>query len=546
MKKLLISLLVLLCTGSASVSASKQGWDWARLPDGDVTLNGQTVSYADNTYRQYPVMYYKEIVYVPMTYYDCRYLGLETVWDNDTRTLYIEKKDITCAYREYRWDWKNEKSNVVSICDFNIVVNGKKIDNSKEPYPLLTFRDVTYFPLTWRFAVEEFGWEYSYDHENGLFIESDGNHTESVVLKNIAGSAATDGRYYYYNGDDGDKHVVYRVPVGDTQNPEIIFEYPESGMMRRVNFIESEGDIYFYYTVGSSPVMSRRYVKKINADGTLSDEKPAYFSYSTHGYSEVFAKGNGIEVKAVNPHIQTQTEFSYTINGVTTEVEPYPEPVELGVRRGGQTSYYANIEEYIRIHGDKIYFTAMNVTNSEDSALYVIDTKTGKTEKLLEGVYGFHVYTGWDDESEKDTTMIIYDNNGTLMRYKESSGKSTQIEEKGEEGLVLYAATGDYEISTIQRRLDGIKTVVKNFDCYASGTGSIKGAVFETEAGTGYVLNKDILLVYTMGELPTEDIRMVVPRLFSSADVPESVFIYEDTLIYKLYGEGRIIKVDLN
>lgn len=29
---------------------------------------------------------------------------------------------------------------------------------------------MTYFPLTWRFAVEEFGWQYSFDHTNGLVI----------------------------------------------------------------------------------------------------------------------------------------------------------------------------------------------------------------------------------------------------------------------------------------------------------------------------------------------------------------------------------------
>lgn len=158
-------------------------------------------------------------------------------------------------------------------------MNGKKIDNSKEEYPLLTFRNVTYFPLTWHFAAEEFGWEYLFDGENGLSISSDNKHAETLHLPNIAGSVATDGKYYYYNGDIGDKHVVYRASVTDIKNPEIIFEYPDSGMMRRVNFVESEGDIYFYYFLGSSPVMSRRYVRKIQPDGTLTEEKPAYYSY---------------------------------------------------------------------------------------------------------------------------------------------------------------------------------------------------------------------------------------------------------------------------
>ena len=58
----------------------------------------------------------------------------------------------------------------IQPCGFAITVNGKSIDNSKEEYPLLVFRDVTYFPLTWRFAVDEFGWNYTFDGKTGLNI----------------------------------------------------------------------------------------------------------------------------------------------------------------------------------------------------------------------------------------------------------------------------------------------------------------------------------------------------------------------------------------
>ena len=539
MKKLFITMVFIIMLCTTTVCAEKST---ATLPTFNVSFNGQLV---ESSYRQFPLIVHKDITYVPMTYFDCRYLGLTTNWDNDTKTLSIEKSNITCAYRDYNWEWENIKINESSVCDFNIVVNGKTIDNSKEEYPLLTFRDVTYFPLTWHFAVEEFGWEYSFDTENGLSIKSDGKHAQTINLPNIAGSVATDGNFYYYNGNDGNKHVVYRASVVDTNNPEIIFEFPESGLMRRVNFVESEGDIFFYYTVGGSAVMSSRYVKKINSDGTLSDEKPAYYSYSAHGYREVYARGDGIEVKAVNQHVQSSTEFSYTINGVTTEVEPYSEPIELGVSRNGKTSYSANTENYIRVYGDKIYFTAKSVVNSDDSNLYVIDTNVGKIEKLIEGVYGFHVYTGWDDKLKHDSTMIIYDNNGALMRYVESSNTSIKIEAEGEEELVLIAAAGKYNIATIQRTLDGTKTVVKIFDCYASGTGSIKGTIFETSTGTGYAVNGDTLCVYTMGESSDDDIRIVIPNsYFLSSDVPESIFVYGDTLIYKLDGENKVVKVD--
>lgn len=128
--------------------------EFATIPSCSVTLNGQSVN---NSYRQFPLLQYKDIVYFPMTYYDCRFLGVATKWNERTSTLYINTENISSAYRKYNWEWKNGKRNEIDICKCNIVVNSKVIDNEKEEYPLITFRDVTYFPLTWRFAVDEFG-----------------------------------------------------------------------------------------------------------------------------------------------------------------------------------------------------------------------------------------------------------------------------------------------------------------------------------------------------------------------------------------------------
>lgn len=539
MKKIFAVLLSILTFLAITVCAENKT---AVLPTFDVEINGIKI---ENNNRQFPLLVYDDITYVPMTYFDCRYLGLSTDWNGETNTLTIEKSNITCAYRDYKWDWQNSINNTAAVCDFNIIVNGKKIDNSKEEYPLLTFRNVTYFPLTWHFAAEEFGWEYLFDGENGLSITSDNKHAETLHLPNIAGSVATDGKYYYYNGDDGDKHVVYRAAVTDTKNPEIIFEYPDSGMMRRVNFVESEGDIYFYYFLGSSPVMSSRHVRKIQPDGTLTEEKPAYYSYSAHGYSECYVRGNGIDLKAVNPYFDSRTEFTYTVDGITTEVEPLPGRIRLGVRRNVMTDYSSYIENYIKIHGEKIYFTATDLDTGEDSALYVIDTKTGKAEKLLDGVYGFLVYNGWVNELSKDSTMIIYDNNGTLMRYTECNGDVRQIEKESEESLALITATGGYNIAAIQRTLDGKRTVVKVFDSYASGFGSVKETVFETATGANYVKSADKICVYTIGESANDKVRIAVPGFYYSSDTAESPFIYEDTLIYKLCNEDKVVRVDL-
>jgi len=168
-------LLVLVFTILAFLTINAYATDYANIPVCSVTLSGQEV---DNSYRQYPLLQFRDIVYFPMTYHDCRFLGVSTNWNGATNTLTITKENISGAYRDYNWEWKNTQNNKIDICKFNIVVNGKVIDNSKEAYPLITFRDVTYFPLTWRFAVDELGWEYSYDDKNGLVINSSNKKEE--------------------------------------------------------------------------------------------------------------------------------------------------------------------------------------------------------------------------------------------------------------------------------------------------------------------------------------------------------------------------------
>ena len=165
MKKLAVLFsIIIIC-----VATNAYAKEFATIPSCAVTLNGQSV---DNSYRQFPLLQYKDIVYFPMTYYDCRFLGISTKWDSNTNTLEITKENISGAYRNYIWEWENGRLNEISICNFNILVNGKEINNKKEEYPLITFRDVTYFPLTWRFAVDEFGWEYNYNDKNELIINA--------------------------------------------------------------------------------------------------------------------------------------------------------------------------------------------------------------------------------------------------------------------------------------------------------------------------------------------------------------------------------------
>ena len=108
MKKMVVVLMLVAVMLLSTMAVSAK--ETAVLPAFDVSFNGQIV---ESDYRQFSLIVYKDITYVPMTYFDCRYLGLTTKWDNDTRTLYIGQENITCAYRDYKWENKNENVNAV-------------------------------------------------------------------------------------------------------------------------------------------------------------------------------------------------------------------------------------------------------------------------------------------------------------------------------------------------------------------------------------------------------------------------------------------------
>ena len=142
----------------------------ASVATGKVTINGHAI---DNSTAQYPLLVYKDITYFPMTYYLCRNLGLTTDWDNGSRTLCITPNGISAQYVADTGHTPKRGTVAVTRADYTVLVNTEKVDSSRAKWPLLNYSGVTYFPLTWAFAVEKFGWDYHWDAENGLRIDSE-------------------------------------------------------------------------------------------------------------------------------------------------------------------------------------------------------------------------------------------------------------------------------------------------------------------------------------------------------------------------------------
>lgn len=156
-----IPITVLLATfcGAVGVSASEK----VIIPDYECIINDSSVYYADSVY---PLLSYKNITYFPMTYEYCRALTLTSSY-SETEGLFIAyHPGNPCSFPVYE-TVSNVRENDAVIPEYPIYINGRKIDNKNAEYPLLNFRGITYFPMTWDYAVNEFGWTTSW--EPGIF-----------------------------------------------------------------------------------------------------------------------------------------------------------------------------------------------------------------------------------------------------------------------------------------------------------------------------------------------------------------------------------------
>ena len=281
-------LLVLMVSGAAYGAQAEKNVT-VTIPVNGITVNGVKI---ENSHNQYPFIVYNDITYFPMTYNDCRFLGLETEWKGNTAGLAVEKTGITAAYKPQKASAKNGGRYPASVPDFPVKVNGKTLDNSKEQYPLLSFRNVTYFPLTWEFGVKEFGWDYSFDGQNGLTIRSTNLVLEQKPIANGSIKKAYDDidnvtvtdQYAYYEDSKG---RIIQAPLANLSRTKTVYQLPvesygDGQPVYYTRLYVDKGVAYLFYHIGGA-VMGADFLIRLNDDGTTSQLQNSYTRVKTFG-----------------------------------------------------------------------------------------------------------------------------------------------------------------------------------------------------------------------------------------------------------------------
>jgi len=348
------------------------------LPGFDVTVNGNVI---ENRSEVYPFIVYKGITYLPMTWDMSYALGLELKWSEITG-LQVNKRDKMRPYVSER-----EILNVTGmrfradVVAFPVNVNGKQIDNKTEEYPLLNFRDITYFPMTYDYMVNMFNTSYKWDDEEGLMLKVDSS------LEIVLPDPYTIEFDFYENEFEDDQlmsnEMAYLEKVGDEIYLRVNYnthpEYDGYVIDVRIDYLDDLGNL-----IGTGYQRNRAVYEG------LGDMKHV-------GYSKL------IEVKDYSPRIKVKVNF---------------EPYEIALAR--KDKEYPDVEVYYYNDTEISLESIKNMGASYIEGTFVGHSKdTYPLELLTYDAVECGAGSEIDDTKEKYYIYLKYD--GTITRVKTST-----------------------------------------------------------------------------------------------------------------------------
>lgn len=382
-----------------------------RLPEFSVTINGEVI---ENDTRSYPLIVYKDVTYFPMTYYDARFLGIETLWDQNTG-LKVNKTGILGGYRTYSGQKKNKKTDNAVIPTFNIEINGKVVDNTKETYPLLSYKNVTYFPMTWKWAVEEFGWKYSFDTKKGLSIQSEITVERIGNLSSIKSDVfvCAEGYCYYSDGQ-----AIYQKSIADDKPAKKMYQleiwsYGDGTTYVSHSLYKEDGKVMLFFHQGGAIMGYDQYIQ-LNSNGSYEEIASGYLlvkrfnDFTIEAYQGPMPSENNMIMKQKDGTVKFIGNPDYLYGWVWHKNED----AEGGVGSNG-----------IYLYNNVLYVLAFNMKQDTDtSRIHKVNLATNETERVSNLITeGF--------KADGDKLYCISD--GKLYEISTESGSETKLDVNG-------------------------------------------------------------------------------------------------------------------
>ena len=247
MKKLVsVILVVILCVTSFCLTASAE-WKKIKVQIAPFYTEIQGMS-VDNRYVEYPLITYKDITYFPMTFDLCGRLGLMSSY-TDEDGLYITRTtssfDVNGNY--FGSSAKNSYNTKYDahIPEYPVYLNGIYIDNKKEEYPLINFRGITYFPMTWRFAYEELSFDIEWSEKEYSFkLYHNGNSSSGIHPDSAEGNKVYLSKYVSVYDESVNENGDITNTLSHTYNENYIFDTESEIITRLEDTTEYNDDMY--------------------------------------------------------------------------------------------------------------------------------------------------------------------------------------------------------------------------------------------------------------------------------------------------------------
>lgn len=221
-KNKVFAFFILLAFVNIPVTATEKSME-GNIAGISVTINCEeynTKNYKANDmmFCKYPMILYKDITYVPLTYYNCVLLGLDiSVKEN---IIILEKATFDCPkeYLKDQLDKKAEDKLIMRISPFELNIQG--IEYSDEEYPALFYKDIVYLPLTWNVVNNIMQWDYGFS-EKGIELYTDSYYYYSegdsfYEIKEDSGfrAATSYGKTYYQRDGKRVFAAIYHQHIG--------------------------------------------------------------------------------------------------------------------------------------------------------------------------------------------------------------------------------------------------------------------------------------------------------------------------------------------
>lgn len=153
---------------------------------------------------EYPMILYKDITYIPLTYYNCTLLGIDLILSD--YEIKLEKAAFEKP-REYLKDQSEEnyeEVKKVKISPFILNIRGQEYNDDE--YPALFYNDIVYLPLTWNVVNNIMQWDFTFNEKgielytDSYYYYSEGDSTYKIGEGSMSASTSYGKTYYQKDG----------------------------------------------------------------------------------------------------------------------------------------------------------------------------------------------------------------------------------------------------------------------------------------------------------------------------------------------------------